>query len=291
MTVSLRDDLDLVLLDVTYSDKSSERYQVLVRWDTGPIEEYADIATIGADEDRTAYDALYNPADAKYFLSLVDSSATVGDVRFGKEPDAALPMDAAPRVSARRAEQHQRRLRGTGRLQGVPPHHAGHQPGHRTEPGAGAGGQPQVARLLGSYETKLDDEPYALGMVTEFAANSAEGWDMATASTRDLFAEGDLYADEVGGDSRGRVLPARRGRTPRCTPPSPRNSARRRPWFPDRRRAGAAGVRGRVGARSRAVRAAHRGALPQADRGDDHGSACTATCTSGRCFARRSGGC
>ncbi len=87
VTVSLRDDLDLVLLDASYTDGPPDRYQVIVRWDTGPIEEYADIATIGVDGDRTAYDALYNPADAKYLLSLFDSSATVGDVRFGDEPE------------------------------------------------------------------------------------------------------------------------------------------------------------------------------------------------------------
>src|SRR4029077_16119291 len=75
----------------------------LVRWDAGPIEEYADVATVGAEDDRAAYDALYNPADAKYLLSLVDSPATVGDVRFTKEPEATLPLEAAPRVTS--AEQ------------------------------------------------------------------------------------------------------------------------------------------------------------------------------------------
>jgi maltokinase len=217
VVVSLRDDLDLVLLDVTYTEGPSERYQVIVRWDAGaadaatssgsPIFEFLNIATIGAEGDRTAYDALYNPADAKYLLSLFDSSAAVGSpddtVRFVKEPGVTLPVDAAPRVSS--AEQSNSSV--------IFEEEAVFKVFRRITPGTNPdielnrvlarAGNEHVARLLGSYETTLDGEPYALGMVTEFAANSAEGWDMATASTRDLFAEGDLYADEVGGDFAG----------------------------------------------------------------------------------------
>ena len=201
--VALRDDLELVLLDASYTNGSTDTYQVIVRWDAGPIEEYADIATIGADEGRTAYDAVYNPADAKYLLSLIDSSAAVADLAFSKEPDVTLPLDSAPRVSS--AEQSNtsvvyeeeavfkifRRIT------------AGTNPDIELNRVLARAGNPHVARLLGSYETSSGGDSSALGMVTEFAANSAEGWDMATASTRDLFAEGDLYADEVGGDFAG----------------------------------------------------------------------------------------
>ena len=61
-------------------------------------------------------------------------------------------------------------------------------------------GSNEVAALQGAIEGVLDGQPVTLGMLQDYAANSADGWAMALASVRDLLAEGDLRADEVGGD-------------------------------------------------------------------------------------------
>ena len=67
-------------------------------------------------------------------------------------------------------------------------------------------GSEHVAALYGWLEAtsaatgRDHDEPIQLAMLQQFLRTGSDGWDLALASVRDLFAEADLHADEVGGD-------------------------------------------------------------------------------------------
>ncbi len=58
---------------------------------------------------------------------------------------------------------------------------------------------PNVAALYGWVEAADLD----LGLIQQFLRTASDGWDLALSSVRNLFAEADLHADEVGGDFAG----------------------------------------------------------------------------------------
>ena len=177
--VPLGADLDLVLLEVDYADDSIDRYQVVVRWDSG-----AEQTAIGTDAGRTGYDALTDPEVAARLLGLIEESATLGPVGFLAEPDAQWGP-AAP-VRSMGAEQSNTSI--------VFGDHAIMKAFRRLTPGINPdieltralAGNPHITPLLGSYEIAWDGEQYTLGMVSVFAKGSSDGWSVAERRTEDL---------------------------------------------------------------------------------------------------------
>jgi maltokinase len=197
----LAPDLEHTLLRTRYADGGSEVYQVLVGWDLELPEEFVGQATIGVWNGRTGCDALFSEDGARRLLALIEAGTAVGDLRFVPEAGAVLPMNAPARVIEGEQSNSSVIFDTEAILKVFRRVTQGRNPDVELNRVLARAGSPHVARLLGAVEGGgADGEPTSLAMVTGYAANSANGWSMAMASVRDLLAEADLRADEVGGD-------------------------------------------------------------------------------------------
>jgi len=190
--VPLPAGLELVFVAAGYTDGSTDVYQVLVQWDSVPRIGPGSAAVIGSVDGRTAYDGLYQADSTRLLLSLIDSSETVGGLSFRREPRASLSRGDGHRVieqSNTSVVCDERTILKLFRrvVCGVSPDVELHRALAR-------GANPHVPQLLGTIDTTRDGQPCPLGMVTRYAADAVDGWEMATASMRNL------PVDDAGAD-------------------------------------------------------------------------------------------
>ncbi|MDT7785555.1 MAG: maltokinase [Pseudonocardiales bacterium] len=183
-TTALSDDMVHVIVDVEQPGRTEE-YQLLI------------------SEHSDGFDATADPERNGLLLAKIAAGDRVGDITFAHEPGVELRTSLRGRpigveqsnTSLIYGQQYilkifRKLARGENRDLVI----------HRALRSVGC---EHIAQPLGSISTVLDGEQVTLAMLQEFLPDAVEGWDMAKTSVRDLMAEADLHADEVGGDFAG----------------------------------------------------------------------------------------
>jgi maltokinase len=194
---------ELLVLAVDFADGgATELYQLLLgRRAVLPAGlEHVSIGEVGGVH---AYDGIWDAELTAVLLRALAGGETIGWLRFTPEPGAEIPAEGSARVmgveqsnsSVVFAEELMLKL-----FRRVAP---GVNPDLELHRALRSVDSKEVAGLRAAIEGTLDGEPAVFGLLQDYAANSAEGWSMALISVRDLLAEADLRADEVGGDFAG----------------------------------------------------------------------------------------
>jgi maltokinase len=195
--------LDHLLLAVEFADGSPVQHYQLLLGRRATVRGELQHAEIGRIGDLLAYDGLWDPEVTDWLLAAIRERRRIGSISFVPEADAHLQTTYSGRVLG--AEQSNTSVAWGEQLilklfRRVSP---GLNPDLELHRALRSVDSTEVAALQGAIEGELDGRPATLAMVQDFAANSADGWKMALASVRDLLAEADLRADEVGGDFAG----------------------------------------------------------------------------------------
>jgi maltokinase len=185
-------------------DNAARRYQLWIghRADLPARMAHSEIGILDGPTPTgtVVYDALHDHALTTILLRAIAEGAELGDVRASATPGADLDVTAPGLVISGEQSNTSVVYGESAILKLFRRLEPGPNPDAELHAALGRKSSAHAARLLGELTGDVDGQPTTLGVLTEFFANSADGWLAATASVRDLMAEGDLRADEVGGD-------------------------------------------------------------------------------------------
>jgi maltokinase len=200
--------IDLAVVEYDDAEGGTDYYQLPLACYAAPQERLAH-ALIGQWEDPdlgevVVYDALHDREAMAAWLRSFDAADAAGPLVFHRVADHKLDLTAHSTLFS--GEQSNSSVAfGEDALMKV---------FRRVTPGVNPdieihdvltrAGSDRVAALYGWLEAPSPVEPdgpvLQLAMLQQFLRTASDGWELALASIRNLFAEADLHADEVGGD-------------------------------------------------------------------------------------------
>ncbi len=196
--------IDLVTL--TYDDGQTEVYQVPLAF-YAKAQERLEHAMVGTWDDEElggvfAYDALHDREATVLWLQSFDEARTEGALRFRRVPGHDLDLTTHSTLFSGEQSNSSVAFGDDSLMKVFRKVTPGYNPDIVIHEALTRAENDNVAALYGWLEVPAadDEPPLHLAMLQQFLRTASDGWDLALASVRDLFAEADLRADEVGGD-------------------------------------------------------------------------------------------
>ncbi len=189
---------------IGYADGAEETYLVPLSWRSEADEEVAH-AYVGSVGDNHAYDAMRDRDATVPWLTHLVAASTVGPMHFHPAGVAYIPEGLPGDVISGEQSNTSLIYGETAILKLFRRLEPGLNPDVEVHEALRATDNPHIAPLLGHVEIDGEPgtEPATVAFLQSFVPNASDGWRLATSSVRDLYAEADLHADEVGGDFAG----------------------------------------------------------------------------------------
>jgi maltokinase len=193
-------------------------YQLPLSYHRGPVDNLGHALVGDWDEPDLGdtrvwvYDALHDKEATPYWLDGLTHGRRLDGLEFhpvhAPEQTIDVPQDAQSLVLTVEQSNTSLVFGDTALLKVFRRLEPGSNPGVEIESALTEAGSDLVPEVLGSARGSWPragggTDSGDLAMMTAFEKNSTDGWSYATTSVRDLYAEADLHAEEVGGDFAG----------------------------------------------------------------------------------------